>query len=241
MNYTYRMHDPRIGRFFAIDPLAPDYPWNSPYAFSENVVIDHIELEGLEKAKPDGSADYSSTGGVHPSEYAKQQSQQPSSSTIPLGSKPLKPLPLFNQPQSTSQPQSTNQPNVPNTSGFSNDVDFGVQLITSKIQGAAQLVVDEGAHKYTEVTGVARDAHLPAAANIAKLAGTAGNIYSIGDKVLDTYNAFEREDYGQASRDATVATGYAVVTAMMLAPTGVSQIAGGLLFIAFAIYDAVND
>ena len=48
LNYTYRMHDPRIGRFFATDPLAPKYPHNSPYAFSENRVIDCIELEGLE-------------------------------------------------------------------------------------------------------------------------------------------------------------------------------------------------
>lgn len=49
VNYKYRMHDPRIGRFFAVDPLAPKYPHNSPYAFSENRVIDCIELEGLEK------------------------------------------------------------------------------------------------------------------------------------------------------------------------------------------------
>jgi len=48
INYKFRMHDPRIGRFFAVDPLAPKYPWNSPYAFSENRVIDAIELEGLE-------------------------------------------------------------------------------------------------------------------------------------------------------------------------------------------------
>ena len=48
VNYKYRMHDPRIGRFFAIDPLAPKYPHNSPYAFSENRVIDGVELEGLE-------------------------------------------------------------------------------------------------------------------------------------------------------------------------------------------------
>jgi len=51
VNYKYRMHDPRIGRFFAIDPLSPQYPHNSPYAFSENVVISHVELEGLEKAE----------------------------------------------------------------------------------------------------------------------------------------------------------------------------------------------
>ena len=42
------MHDPRIGRFFAVDPLAKKYPWNSSYAFSENRVIDGVELEGLE-------------------------------------------------------------------------------------------------------------------------------------------------------------------------------------------------
>ncbi len=48
VNYKYRMHDPRIGRFFAVDPLAPEYPHNSPYAFSENRVIASVELEGLE-------------------------------------------------------------------------------------------------------------------------------------------------------------------------------------------------
>jgi RHS repeat-associated protein len=48
VNYKYRMHDSRIGRFFSLDPLAPSYPGNSPYAFSENRVIDGAELEGLE-------------------------------------------------------------------------------------------------------------------------------------------------------------------------------------------------
>ena len=45
------MHDPRVGRFFATDPLEIDYPWNSPYAFSENRVIDGNEIEGLEWGK----------------------------------------------------------------------------------------------------------------------------------------------------------------------------------------------
>ena len=48
INYKYRMHDPRVGRFFAVDPLYKDFPWNSSYAFSENRVIDGVELEGLE-------------------------------------------------------------------------------------------------------------------------------------------------------------------------------------------------
>lgn len=48
IHFTFREYDPRIGRMKSIDPLSPDYPWNSPYAFSENRVIDAIELEGLE-------------------------------------------------------------------------------------------------------------------------------------------------------------------------------------------------
>ena len=45
LNYKYHMHDPRIGRFFAVDPLAPKYPWYSPYQFSGNRLIDKVELE----------------------------------------------------------------------------------------------------------------------------------------------------------------------------------------------------
>ncbi len=48
VNYKYRMHSPRVGRFFAVDPLAAQYSYNSPYAFSENRLIDALELEGLE-------------------------------------------------------------------------------------------------------------------------------------------------------------------------------------------------
>ena len=46
--FKYRIHDARVGRFLSVDPLAPDYPWNSCYAFAENRVIDGIDLEGLE-------------------------------------------------------------------------------------------------------------------------------------------------------------------------------------------------
>ncbi len=48
LNYKFRMHDPRVGRFFAVDPLSKTFPWNSPYAFSENRVVDMKELEGAE-------------------------------------------------------------------------------------------------------------------------------------------------------------------------------------------------
>jgi len=48
-SFKWRNHQPDIGRFFNIDPLAEKYVYNSPYAFSENHVVAHRELEGLEK------------------------------------------------------------------------------------------------------------------------------------------------------------------------------------------------
>lgn len=49
LNYTFRMHDPRVGRFFATDPLGYKYPHYSPYSFSGNKVIAFTELEGKEE------------------------------------------------------------------------------------------------------------------------------------------------------------------------------------------------
>ena len=56
-SFTWRNHMPEIGRFFNIDPLADKYVYNSPYAFSENQVTSHVELEGLEKADPKDPGD----------------------------------------------------------------------------------------------------------------------------------------------------------------------------------------
>ncbi len=47
-SFKWRNHDPQLGRFIEIDPLAEDYEFNSTYTFSENKVTSHIELEGLE-------------------------------------------------------------------------------------------------------------------------------------------------------------------------------------------------
>ena len=52
LNYEFRMHDPRVGRFFSVDPLSYQYAYYSPYAFSGNRVLDRVELEGLEPDLP---------------------------------------------------------------------------------------------------------------------------------------------------------------------------------------------
>jgi RHS repeat-associated protein len=46
--FKWRNHDPQIGRFIEVDPLSEKYVYNSTYAFSENKVTAHVELEGLE-------------------------------------------------------------------------------------------------------------------------------------------------------------------------------------------------
>ena len=48
--FKWRNHQPDIGRFFNVDKLADKYYYNSPYAFSENKVVAHVELEGLESS-----------------------------------------------------------------------------------------------------------------------------------------------------------------------------------------------
>lgn len=53
VQFKWRNHDPQIGRFIEIDPLSEQYEYNSTYAFSENKVTNHIELEGLEAVSAD--------------------------------------------------------------------------------------------------------------------------------------------------------------------------------------------
>jgi RHS repeat-associated protein len=52
VNFKYRMHDPRLGRFLSIDPLSPLYPWYTPYQFAGNCPIRYVDVEGLEPATP---------------------------------------------------------------------------------------------------------------------------------------------------------------------------------------------
>lgn len=45
--FEFRVYDSRIGKFLSLDPLKHDFPWNSPYVFAENRVIDGVDLRGL--------------------------------------------------------------------------------------------------------------------------------------------------------------------------------------------------
>ncbi|AWM14185.1 hypothetical protein DI487_10210 [Flavobacterium sediminis] len=78
------MHDTRVGRFFAIDPLFRKYAFYSPYAFSGNRVIDRNELEGLETG-PQYWMSISPTAkqsGMTPELWQKQLSSSPNMKAI---------------------------------------------------------------------------------------------------------------------------------------------------------------
>jgi hypothetical protein len=64
VTYKYRVEDPRLGRFFSVDPLFAKYAFNSVYAFSENRLIDGFELEGLETVLTGATAGNSAEGGA---------------------------------------------------------------------------------------------------------------------------------------------------------------------------------
>jgi RHS repeat-associated protein len=90
VSYKYRMHDARLGRFLSLDPLAPDYPHNSPYAFSENRVIDGVELEGLEYTSTAGNGQMFGHSIVHRKQTAARASM---TSGAVSGASPRLPVP----------------------------------------------------------------------------------------------------------------------------------------------------
>ena len=47
-DYGMRMYNPRLGRFFNVDPLTESYPELTPYQFANNTPIWAIDLDGLE-------------------------------------------------------------------------------------------------------------------------------------------------------------------------------------------------
>ena len=87
-SFKWRNHQPDIGRFFNIDPLSEKYYYNSPYAFSENKVVSHIELEGLEAIDRNGVAAQDATKQNYvnrPVEIKKKSEGQNDHGTISIG------------------------------------------------------------------------------------------------------------------------------------------------------------
>jgi RHS repeat-associated protein len=48
VEFRYRGYDTRLGRFFAVDPIAHRYPYWTPYQFAGNMPIKFVDQEGLQ-------------------------------------------------------------------------------------------------------------------------------------------------------------------------------------------------
>lgn len=71
VSFKYRVEDPRLGRFFSVDPLCFDYPFYSSYQFSGNRLIDSYELEGLEPNNMHAEDGIYGDGAVDTGEYER--------------------------------------------------------------------------------------------------------------------------------------------------------------------------
>ncbi|MEO1438558.1 MAG: RHS repeat-associated core domain-containing protein, partial [Bacteroidota bacterium] len=47
-DYGFRLYNPGIAKFLSVDPLAPDYPFFTPYQFAGNMPTSATDLDGLE-------------------------------------------------------------------------------------------------------------------------------------------------------------------------------------------------
>jgi len=88
-NFKFRMHDPRLGRFFSTDPISSEYPYNSPYAFAENKLGLGVELEGKELGYNNGVLMYQVQAGQGPSQIAADLSRLENKEKFGYGTKGL--------------------------------------------------------------------------------------------------------------------------------------------------------
>ncbi len=52
-DYGMRIYDPRLGKFYSVDPLTKKYPHYTPYSFAGNKPIRYIDRDGEEELDPD--------------------------------------------------------------------------------------------------------------------------------------------------------------------------------------------
>ncbi|MEL6658349.1 MAG: RHS repeat-associated core domain-containing protein [Bacteroidota bacterium] len=65
-DYGFRIYNPSIARFLSVDPLAPDYPWYTPYQFAGNMPIWAIDVDGLEPEITSGKKNEKTIDGGNP-------------------------------------------------------------------------------------------------------------------------------------------------------------------------------
>ena len=63
-DYGMRMYNPKLARFFRVDPIGRNYPYLTPYQFASNSPITGADLDGLEWYGKNTLFTYSESGGT---------------------------------------------------------------------------------------------------------------------------------------------------------------------------------
>ena len=210
VQFKWRNHDPQIGRFVEIDPLSEKYVYNSTYAFSENKVTGHVELEGLEAAPTEDKRPY--------------PARVPAASTSGNVAKGFV-FGLNGQYQTEPVRGST-------VTGI-RDTKARVNETTGKAKGIDVVRVDEAHGKgrsaigphiniNPEATGIPKDPHIPLASTQFNSLKTAGQVLDGIDKVakpvaivtdaIQLGNAIKTDIQQGTGGDNTIVTGSRVAS-----------------------------
>ena len=255
-SYTtqFRQNDPRIGRWLSIDPK-PEAGM-SPYSSMDNNPIRYNDVLGLytEKRaermakrgakngfftrvthnKDAGKRDY----GVYYNKRNESNSGNYSATQYDgkfkeIGSKGL----VMDSEFQTSLIDDLGKPiKLPELNSEDN---IGLAVGNLIWQGAAESAADTR-FKLKE-KGVPKNAHIKPAKIISKTVSKVATAITIYDKTSKIVNGIIEKDVDKVAGNTVALTGYTVAGVMMAAPTGVTQVAGALLFLGVSIYDLLEN
>src|SRR5690554_1618659 len=124
---------------------------------------------------------------------------------------------------------------------FSEEMTLTTNLFTNIISGLAENTANTK-FKYPDPKPLS-DAAKNSFKNLAKAAQNFALLYTVTDKSVIIYNAYNHGDVSKVTQEAVVLTGYIVSSIMMSTPSpfGVTQVAGALVFIGTTAYDLFTD
>lgn len=168
-DYGLRIYDPRLGRFLSVDPLSDEYPWNSTYAFAENIPIQYIDLDGAE-ISPDMKTDNTKIQRPDPPTvnhrvFHIDYNRKLPSGDIPTTFQPYLPKP---QPTITQKPHRDPPPQMEQ------------HILREDIYGVAQ--IGPKSHIEEKVRLIKRDHNIAVGQNIINGPGGAIGYLVAGDK-----------------------------------------------------------
>lgn len=234
-SYTteFRQYDPRLGRWKSLDPLMAQFPWQSPYCSMDNNPISLVDPTG--QAAEDGENEdwYKNQNGEV--QYFEDMTQESFTEDLAIYN------PLNNKLENAGSNQWTKTDHVPNKDEvpvssqtslipeINSEFSLGVSIETTIVGGAADLTLKELKKEALERTILN---------TISKSSGVVGGVFSTFDNGIQSYNDFNKSNYGRGSINTAQTVLYSAGTVLMFIPGG--QVAGGLILLSATISDWIQ-